>query len=325
MPPLLLALTLACSRATAPPPHIHVHDTAHTGDTGATSLPPYDGPLLLSETGLTTPGGALADGVIPFSVRWPLWSDGADKERWLWLPPAATIDVSDVDAWRLPVGTKAWKTFRVGGVAIETRLMEKQADGWTAVSFLWRDDGADADAVPDGVPNARGTTHDVPDRETCWTCHRGAADGLLGVGALQLAGQPGMDTLAARLSAPLPADLNPPGDGATRDALTWLHAQCGSCHNDVHPFSGRRPLRLTLPVGLTDPAEAPARRTGLGLVAGHPMAGAELVLVPGQPDASQLYVRANQRGRMGMPPVGSEVIDAAGLAALRAWITDLSP
>ena len=186
---MIAALLSACTRSA--PPDIHLHDPVHeTADTGAAALAPYDGPLLLSETGLTTPDGALAPGVLPFTVRWPLWSDGSEKDRFLLLPSGATLDVADADAWRFPVGTKAWKTFRVDGVPIETRLLHKQADGWTATAFLWREDGTDAEAVPEGVPDARGTTHDVPDRKACFTCHRGSADFLLGVSALQLAHQP---------------------------------------------------------------------------------------------------------------------------------------
>src|SRR5262245_20803994 len=70
-------------------------------------------PQALSETGLyrdiATRG--LAAGVISYDVRYELWSDGAEKQRYLYLPPGTQIDSSDMDGWRFPIGTKVWKTF----------------------------------------------------------------------------------------------------------------------------------------------------------------------------------------------------------------------
>jgi hypothetical protein len=57
----------------------------------------------------------LADGVTPFDVKYPLWSDGAEKSRWVWLPPCTSIDKTNADWWSYPKGTKAWKEFRRDG------------------------------------------------------------------------------------------------------------------------------------------------------------------------------------------------------------------
>src|SRR5690606_29019974 len=53
---------------------------------------------LLSETGLYTDVAQkqLAPWVQPFSPRFALWSDTADKERWVYLPECALIDSSDM-------------------------------------------------------------------------------------------------------------------------------------------------------------------------------------------------------------------------------------
>ena len=61
-----------------------------------------------------------------------LWSDGADKTRWIYLPAGQKIDTSDMDEWAFPVGTKIWKEFRLSladaatETRIETRLLWKQ-------------------------------------------------------------------------------------------------------------------------------------------------------------------------------------------------------
>src|SRR5687768_3582906 len=46
---------------------------------------------------------------VVFTPRYPLWSDGMSKRRWLYLPPGTSIDKSDPDAWEFPRGTRAWK------------------------------------------------------------------------------------------------------------------------------------------------------------------------------------------------------------------------
>ena len=40
------------------------------------------------------------------SPRYPLWSDGAEKQRYLSLPPGTQIDTSNMDDWKFPVGTR---------------------------------------------------------------------------------------------------------------------------------------------------------------------------------------------------------------------------
>jgi hypothetical protein len=273
----------------------------------------YTGPALLSQTGLYADFAARtpADGVLPYSVRYQLWSDGAEKSRFLWLPPGQTIDNTFADTWNFPVGTKAWKEFRVGAEAVETRYLEKTGPGrldWLRVAFVWREDGTDADAAPDGVRDARGTTHDVPSTVLCLQCHTGAPDGLIGVSA------------AGRFTASPAASYAVPGTGVVQDALAYLHSNCGHCHGNYHPIADIRTLRLWLPVGLTAPEDAPVYQTAIGLTTYHNVQGTTVALVPGDPDASQIPTRMSLRGGEQMPPVGTEVVDEPAVATIRAWI-----
>lgn len=84
---------------------------ADAGDSGADASegdPPFSGPLNLSETGLfsDTPSQTLASGVLAYDVRYPLWSDGSEKKRYVLLPSGTQIDTSNMDVWSFPVGTK---------------------------------------------------------------------------------------------------------------------------------------------------------------------------------------------------------------------------
>ena len=298
-------------------------------------------PDLLSATGLyaDTAGGVLADGVRSYRPQYELWSDGAAKKRWLWLPPGTRIDTSDMDGWKLPVGTKAWKEFTVDGVRVETRFLQKLGPGaqeWKLVAYVWNREQTDAVAAPDGQPNALGTLHGVPDTKTCRTCHEGSADTLLGVSAIQLDHDLGgldLAELAAddRLTVRPSGPYTIPGSDVERAALGYLHANCGHCHNErsVKPAIS---LRLALEVGaLARVEDTPAYRTAIGATseAPEPLDGttATEIVVPGDPDASLLHIRMLRRTpqKGGMPPVGSGAVDAVGSDTVAAWIHSLAP
>ena len=280
-------------------------------------------PATLSLAGLFASGvsGAYAPGVRSYDVRFPLWTDDADKARHVLLPEGEVIDVSDADHWAFPVGTRIFKEFRVDGVPVETRLLWKRdEDFWVYVSYVYRADGSDADAAPEGATNVLGTQHDVPTQAQCRGCHQGADDFVLGLGAVQLARDV---TLAWAAEGVLPAGSEPavvPGDEVQQAALGYLHANCGHCHGENHPVSRTRSLRLWLPVGVADAMDAPAWQTSAGVRAFHDIDGSEVLVVPGDPDASQLWLRMGVRGDVQMPPLGTGRVDDAGLAAVRAWI-----
>jgi len=53
------------------------------------------------------------------------WSDGAEKFRYLYLPPGEKIDNANPDRWNFPVGSRIWKDFVRDGVSVETRMLYK--------------------------------------------------------------------------------------------------------------------------------------------------------------------------------------------------------
>lgn len=289
----------------------------------------------LSETGLyaSIADGTLAEHVQPYTPNFPLWTDGAEKKRWFYLPPGSTIDTTDPDDWRYPVGTKFWKEFGRDGVRIETRLLEKVGPGdeaWAAIAYLWNEDQSDAIAVPQGVNDTHGTTHDVPAAPLCAGCHDGRASRVLGFSAIQLGGTTTDPTLsrlvaAGRLSHPLPANLQVPGDDNTREALGYLHANCGHCHNSDRPVVGTErcydpengELNLWLSTNaLGRPEDTAAYQT---VVRGG-------LADPSDPEDSWLMQAIDGRGEpwlSRMPPVGVEQLDPTVRPLLQAWIATL--
>src|SRR5262245_14620897 len=87
----------------------------------ATALDPL--PERLSQTGLFAAGRPdLIDArCLPFVPQYPLWSDGAQKRRWLRLPEGSAIDARDPDAWQMPIGARVWKELSFGQ-RVETRF-----------------------------------------------------------------------------------------------------------------------------------------------------------------------------------------------------------
>ena len=62
------------------------------------------------------------------------------KQRYVYLPPGTQVDTSDADHWRLPVGTKLWKSFTSGEHLVETRLIERFGEGehdFRYATYFW--------------------------------------------------------------------------------------------------------------------------------------------------------------------------------------------
>ena len=95
------------------------------------AIPQPRAPQTLQETGLYADAEArrVDPRHLAFAPQYPLWTDGAAKRRWISLPPGTAIDASDPEAWVFPVGTRLWKEFSFAGQRVETRYLERQADG----------------------------------------------------------------------------------------------------------------------------------------------------------------------------------------------------
>lgn len=307
-------------------------------------------PQHLRGTGFFASGStAVAPDLLAFSPQYPLWSDGAGKRRWLSVPAGSFIDATRPDAWEFPRGTRLWKEFAYGPRKVETRFIERLADGsWRFAVYVWNEAGSDAVLAPaDGtsvaVAQAPGGRYRIPAQADCVACHEGAAVPVLGASALQLS--PDRDPLAVHADAPpagadlralvargwlrhLPQSLlaDPPRIAAAspteRAALGYLHANCGHCHND----SGSPPPVALLVAQDTRGAASTARvlRSMLGAASrfrAHGKHPAAQLVAPGHADASVLALRMRSRNPYDqMPPVGTRVADPEGLALIERWI-----
>jgi len=263
----------------------------------------------------------IACGVEPYEPAHALWSDGAGKARYVSLPEGAAVDESDPDAFQFPVGTSFWKAFSLpSGDLAETRLLRKSEAGWVYTTYVWDEGQTTAVQNNDGVPDLYGTGHTVPARAQCKECHAGRPDYVLGWDAFLL------------------GDLAVPGDDIERDALGYLHVNCGvSCHNDTAAALGRESgLYLHLDAESASSAlTSPAFLTGNGRVPSPnapildlpvPASGPFVDLAPRDTERSLILARMKVRGVPAqMPRVATNVADQAGIASVEAWIMAMTP
>jgi hypothetical protein len=290
-------------------------------------------PVRLSETGLYSDIATkeLGPGVVPYTPRFPLWSDGAEKQRWIRLPDASIVDTANMDEWVFPEGTRVWKEFSVAGVPIETRLLEKHGPtdaDWIPLAYVWDQSGDDAIATPLGATDAHATDHDVPAAAQCFGCHGGRRSFILGFSAIQLAnaalpGELDLDGLIreGRLSSPPTTPPVVPGNPVEVAALGYFHGNCSHCHNQTRPersgsrcFDPQNEYDFTLIVAqLGSLASTPAYQTVVGEA-----------VEPGAPDDSRLIELMSTRGgSLQMPPLATEKVDSSAVQSIRQWIEGL--
>ena len=297
-------------------------------------------PATLAATGLYADFATrtIATANRPFAPQYPLWTDGATKQRWIYLPSA--IDGSNADAWQFPVGTKLWKQFSFAGKPAETRYIERTERGWRYATYVWSDDGADATvslrATRVTAEVAPGVKHVAPGANDCRVCHH---DGPLGFSALQLS--PDRDPRAAH-GEPSPAgalDLEVLLDGKLlrgyrgptapriaasseleRAALGYLHGNCGGCHN-------QRTTLASLEMELASDLDLDANRDAVRATTidrASRFAPARARIAPGAPDRSVVVERMRARDAVTqMPPLGTQLVDREGVELVSAWIAEL--
>jgi hypothetical protein len=310
-------------------------------------------PARLSETGLYVQGriGVVDERNRQFSPQYPLWSDGAIKTRWVFLPPGETIDARDDAAWEFPVGTRFWKEFSFDGRKVETRMLWKASPSqWVTASYRWNDVQSDAVLVsdrgePDVVPLTPTRRHSIPSASDCLTCHGARRTEPLGFNALQLstdrdpgaihgealpAGALTLRTLVdQRLVSPRRTDLVdvPPrirsASPQTRSMLGYLATNCGSCHRGDGQIATRLPS-LRYSDLLHDGDAMAASLVGRATSWQVPRApdGASVLIDHDAPGTSAMLVRMRSRSPSSqMPPLGTVLRDQKAVDALTQWIT----
>ncbi|MEE4155093.1 MAG: SO2930 family diheme c-type cytochrome [Erythrobacter sp.] len=292
-------------------------------------------PDRLSDYGFFEDAAARAprSGVVPYWLNIALWSDGADKLRYIYVPVGAEALAQGDGLLDLPVGSAILKTFAFGEGAdqrfIETRVLLHRAEGWVALPYLWNEEGTEARLAVVGArmeldrPDGTRINYRVPNKNQCKQCHvKDGAVTPIGPKLRNLAaGDLARLGIEERAERPLPqweershADLDATARG-------YLDVNCAHCHQPGGMASNSGlDLRFEQDdphaIGIAKPPVAAGRGAG----------GLEVSIAPGDPDASiLLYRMASTEPGIAMPELGRSTNDAEGIAVVRRWIASMEP
>ncbi len=328
-------------------------------------IPILDPPALLSLTGAFSNLATLAPapGVVPYGVNAPLWSDGAEKKRWMALPndglhntAAEKIAFAPEGNWAFPSGTVFIKHFELpvddNNPAIirrlETRFVIVPTIGEPyGLTYKWRADGSEADLLPGGLNESisiatvgGGTRQQIwsyPSRSDCRICHNGNADYILGVKTNQLNGD-FTYPLTGRTAGQLET-LGSLGwfDSAYRSDLVPLMLKShnvaestASLTERVRSYLDSNCSQCHQPGGVR--AYFDARYTTpleeQGLINGEleTSYGSPLnhVISPGDPAHSIMLLRMGSLAEIKMPPLAKHLVDQPAIQLLTDWINSLA-
>jgi hypothetical protein len=140
-------------------------------------------PATLAEFGFfaDTPAQRPAAGVVPYRLNTPLWSDGTEKLRFVYLPPGTKAAAQGEGLLALPVGAALIKTFSYPQAGkqrlIETRVLLHRAEGWVALPYRWNAEQTEArlalagGRVPLTTPSGQAISYAMPNKNQCKECH----------------------------------------------------------------------------------------------------------------------------------------------------------
>jgi uncharacterized repeat protein (TIGR03806 family) len=295
-------------------------------------------------------------GVVPYDIITPLFSDYANKYRFVWMPAGTSASYDEHEAFDFPVGTILAKTFAYPADGepnreklIETRLLVHSTSGWVALPYVWNESQTDATlevaagsvevSWTDASGQKRAIDYTIPNVNECRQCHDKSKT-LLPIGpkarnlnrdfsysegvANQLEYWTKIGYLKGAPSSDsvrkVPAWNDPATGSLDERARAYLDNNCAHCHRagGVAGYSG-----LLLEFNETDP-----RRLGLfklpnsaGYTGNRPYD-----LVPGKPDDSILIYRMEStRPKEMMPEIGRSLPHREGIELLRQWITAFPP
>jgi uncharacterized repeat protein (TIGR03806 family) len=320
-------------------------------------------PLLLSETGAFVDLARLeaAPGVLPYSVQSPLWSDGAQKRRWMALPSGTRVGYAEQGPWQFPEGTVFIKHFGMvlderapdDVVRLETRFLVAAQGGFYGLVYKWDDDQRDARLLLDGAEeeldivavdgSVRQQRYTYPSQRACGACHSERSGYVMGARTSQLDGEytpsAGEPSAVAESSSG-----NQLAAWAERDVFDAPVGEAVTAHERLVPLADEAaPLEVRVrsywdancsschneasPFPSWDARfSTPLDQQGVLLAA--PRSGAAeddvRLIVPGDAERSLIYLRSrSDQPSMRMPPLLRNRVDAAYVELLREWIESL--
>jgi len=297
-----------------------------------------------------------AKGVVPYQLNTPLFSDYAEKLRFVKLPANTSVQYQTESVLNFPEGTILIKNFYYPSSLhpsnyqlIETRLLINRAGTWIPLTYMWSDDQLDAYLTlagdekevewKDANQSIHHVRYVVPNQNQCKGCHNvNESVQPIGPSVRQLNSSytyaTGTENQLSYWSShgmlsQLPALSNIPATPVWNDASTgsldararaYLAINCAHCHRREGPAQTSG-LYLT---------EAEKNPTAVGInktpvAAGKGSGGRSYDIVPGNAEQSILYYRmlVDSPGER-MPELGRTGAHREGLVLIRDWINQMN-
>jgi len=281
------------------------------------------------------------DRVVPYQLNTPLFSDYAEKYRFIYVPPGEQAKANGDGLLDLPVGSALIKSFgyEIDGKPrlLETRVLLHRADGWLALPYVWNEAQTEArlkvagERIPvtftDPSGKLRSINYGVPNKNQCKECHAlSGAVTPIGPKARNLTDGGQLEEFARLgLIDPVPAvDYRVPVWGETSAPLNdrargYLDVNCAHCHN-INGSASNSGLFLTY-------EEKMPVRFGINkrpVAAGRGSGTHDFDIAPGDPDGSIMIYRLDSlEPGISMPEVGRTMVHEEGVALLRQWIAEM--
>ncbi|MFZ6052446.1 hypothetical protein [Halocola ammonii] len=350
----ILAIAVACSKPEPEPPK-QDPDGTDSGVSFNTAELPYS---KLSDYRFFE--GDLADlspteGVLPYELITPLFTDYAKKKRFVWMAEGASAQHDgDTEIFSFDDGTVLIKNFYYNNVQpsnekriIETRLLYKVNGEWFFADYVWNDEQTEAYFDLNGSYTdiefydeendvLRSIEYRIPSEGECLTCHKSNSlpipigpkpqnmnkmvdyDGQ-SINQLEKWQQEGY------LSATLPANIETVADWTDETALlservrAYIDINCGHCHREGS-HCDYRPVRFAW--SESDQSE------NLGVcVEPDEFINETLthIISPGNHERSMMYYRLNTTYEAErMPLLGRSVIHEEATEMIKEYINSLT-
>jgi uncharacterized repeat protein (TIGR03806 family) len=305
-----------------------------------------------------------APGILPYAVQSPLWSDGAQKRRYVALPSGSHVGFSEHGAWTFPEGTVFIKHF---GMALDERTPERverletrflvaaRGGGYYGLVYKWDADQRDARLLLDGAEDVldiiqadgsvRQQRYTYPSQRACSACHSPALGYVMGPRTAQLNGEFEYRTadggvvenqLATWLRLDLfdtPAGEVPPGDipVSEHQHLAPLDDESATLESRVRSYWDSNCSAChndTSPIPSWD-ARFSTPLDDQGVLLAEPYTGPRSdgarLIVPGDAEHSLIYLRSlSIQPGMRMPPILRNRTDERYVELLGRWIESLA-
>ena len=290
-------------------------------------------------------------GILPYELITPLFSNYAEKLRFIKLPAGTKAIYNDSAVFSFPQGTILIKNFYYyndfrkpdkGRKIIETRLLAHREDGWATYQYIWNEEQTEAvfdpigDAIKVSYIDSKGkkitAPYIIPNQNQCKGCH---AQGniLLPIGLaarhlnrdytfpegkenqLQYWAKNKLIDLPA-LTIPSNANWLDKNAGTEAKARAYLDINCGFCHNSKGPANTSG---LFLDVHNNNITALGIHKTPVA--AGRGSGDLQFDIDPGNPHKSILVFRMTSTDPgISMPEIGREQIHKEGVALISDWI-----